>query len=287
MSHPWKAQSYYLYHDPRTTGSVPAPLGNSGVREALAGYTRGSFAAKSPWNVPKYVATEPTGVDGFGAFGQTEDCLPRAEVEALIKAGVKAGLDQVGSFSVFGQQISAAPLAGPISSFIMQRVVSLSQKGTDVQGAMRGLVTDAIASATGLPSSLISVGANELTSALVNVPRICAAPTAPAGLTLEQRLGNCRQAKALMNDPDPMLKTMAERQWDVNNCGEIMPDPIQLSPEEFRALQQRATQRTTTIARLTQPITALRAIPPSAPAAKGAVPIMLGAAAIAALFLLK
>lgn len=90
MSHPWKAQPYYMHQQPRTSGTVPAPMGQVLVLDPLGfgGYTRGSFAPKSPWNVPKYVADEPTGVDGFRGFGADQPgCIPAAQAaEALGKA---------------------------------------------------------------------------------------------------------------------------------------------------------------------------------------------------------
>jgi len=113
MSHPWKAQPYYLVQQPRTSGTVPAPLGSFGVRAALAGYTRGVFAPKSPWNVPKYVAAEPTGVDGFRGFGrfrgfgQAAACVPAEQLAAELMKTVEQVLATVQLPSWAAEKLSA------------------------------------------------------------------------------------------------------------------------------------------------------------------------------------
>jgi hypothetical protein len=242
-------------------------LGGLRVQEALAGYTRGSFAPKSPWAVPEYVASEPTGVDGFGRYcglgcyglGQTEDCHSYEDVEAGIRAGVKAGLASVGSFEIFGETVSAAPFAEPIADFILQKVVDLSRAGADVQGRMRDLVTDAIADATGIPKVLVSIGVNELTSKLVNIRPICQPKQEPQVVATVAKV--------------PMMEVVAVAQPQMK--------PLRTGLTLTAPTETPYSRHLLAAARMKE------AAEREAAAKKGVSPVLIGAAALAALMLLR
>lgn len=300
MSHPWKAQPYYLYHDPRTTGTVPAPmgayvqgLGGLRVQEALGNFTRGSFASKSPWNVLGYVAKEPTGVDGFGrylGFGQDADCVPFESIQGWIKTKADAlvkGLPATG-ISIFdnGKTMLTAPIATLLTKLIReaaekgQNIESYVQKG--IYSALKGAICS-IPGACGIAGvgginldGVLNVVVPYIQNELFDIPNVCP-PTPSAPGTTDP----CLTVPLLPVEQ----QAFARKAWgcngvvsrpDINITGTLPQKTA--GPSAYSKLLLSSVSMKPGV-----PVTA----PAVAPAAGGNTAMLVGAAALAALLLLR
>jgi hypothetical protein len=261
VSHPWKPQPYYLIHMARTTGSVPQPMGFGGV------YSRGSFTPKSPWATPAYIASEPTGVHGFGSDAGA-GCTPFEQVRGAIEKGLREGVSTIGSKIPAPFDALVDSNVAKIAQYATKRLQALSANVAAKQGSLVDLLETAINGAldelglfggavksSGAVPVLLQYGSKYL----VNIAQICL-PVDPNAWVKDAYASAHEAAKQAMRDQAKVLS--------VTNVAMTQEDAV-------KALLAPGTQ------------TAL-AQPQAMPAASGGIsPVMIGAAALAALMLLK
>lgn len=298
MSHPWKAQPYYLAHVPRTSGSVPAPLG---------GYSAGSFTPKSPWATPKYVAQMQTGVNGFGAFGQADNCTPFESIQGWIKVKADAlvkGLPATG-VSLFDN--GKTMLTGPVATLLTKLIREAASKGQNIENyvkaGLRAALKGAVCSIPGVCGisgvgginidGVLDIVVPYIQEQLFDIPNVCppaTAPTKSAGPSShEQMLAKCGNNEA--------CHIVYQRFLD----GQITEAAMWKQLELLSALAQGRVVDTSFVnlalpklhvlpgVALTQPPAAVAPSSPQPPAAAsaGLSPVVIGAAALAALMFLK
>lgn len=299
MSHPWKAQPYYLYREPRTTGSVPAPLGFGN-----ADYTRGSFTAKSPWNVPAYVASQPTGLNGFGATDAQGACESYAVVKTWIRKNV---VDP--AFAELPAKVTTVigGLADPLATALTDEVKTASGSSQGIQSRVDEIAKNALKAVMpsdplGVLNFVIDLGVPALRKYLVNVSRICAAPAAAA-------ITDCTSAQSVIfsGSATAAQKEQARQLMFMWNCP-ALEAPSLLAPLDYRMqLQQRTASALPGMFDTTKIQTKAQAedncrraggvprwvggkltcTPGGVAATRGITPVVIGAAAIAALLLLR
>jgi len=271
VSHPWKAQPYYLMHQARTSAPVPAPMG-------LSGYTRGSFTPKSPWATPNYIAA-PDGVDGFGAFGASSDCVSFEALEARVLSALQSVAAQIGLSGLFddvsdfvedGAKAAGGALAKELlpalAKLIAEKIRDASAKIQDLTGSLDGLLISVVGDAVEATGEPLSTFAKPAIPALVKVLR------------------------------EQLFDIVAVCQPSTWSPPEVLQPVGILSASQMSELRRRmdrvAATRGTGLSRTFAPIVPLRLINPvraggSAAGGGGISPIMIGAAALAALMLFK
>jgi len=274
MSHPWKAQPYYLFHDPRTTGTVPAPMGACDVRgtlaglrvhEALAGYTRGSFAPKSPWAVPGYVASEPTGVDGYGFGADVAGCKPADVAAKELWTAVKKLSTELKSVP---DSVALPILTSVVSAGAREAKAGESRFKSWLQNTFKQIASKALGSvvASAIPDTVWRELANRASAEVwggMAALEVCTAPTGPTtfeDLARVAEVGWEQWAKETGVAPAPTGQIIATA---------VTPQQLvkaAMSPQLTAALKQRQA-----------------AVAPTPSKA----PLLIGAAALAALLLLK
>jgi hypothetical protein len=290
-----------MFRDTRTTGVVPQPLGacpmgaclgrdvqgyvaealagmevqealaGLRVQPALAGYTRGSFAPRSPWAVPGYVAKQPTGVDGVG-LGQDADCAPFDAVKNAIAKGLSEAASEIGAGQdMFRRGLIESELP-KLAGEITERLQALARTASGAQARLSDLLAQAVGDVVGgvpvigsvlksFSSVIISYGSKYI----LDIAQICEPTTAAL--------------------PAP--------------TGWKEYEPVTVTAAEFRAMQQQVARQAAglgPISAVAQALTAPKALrlikPPAPPAPEAApgkipTPVIIGAAALAALMLLK
>lgn len=275
MSHPWAPQANYLYLQARTMGPVVQPMG-------FGSYTTGSFEAKSAWAVPGYVASEPSGLHGLGAADTgcvTAEQAAQALVPALRVAFGAVTYRLPSSVPSLGgkpagellQQIPDSALIDLLSQGV-SAAASAARKGRGaLKNWLKGFLKKAVSTLPG-GSQIASVGGfvaqtlgigdmwDVLAEQIVDVlmgdllkTEICTAvdtPTAPKPI-----IGS------LLHDPSK---------------------PLTLGVQNLTAFQQGYA------AEQARQAAALRRTPTVAPAQKkSSTPLLIGAAALAALMFMK
>jgi len=267
---------------------VQQALAGLRVREALAGYTHGSFDAKSPWAVPSYVARQPTGVDGFGRYGfGADDCTPYATVKTQIKAALDDAINNVSMNDFVKNMVknAADDLAGTITSKLQAAATQAQSLEVAVDKAATEAIKAVIGNIPGVSDVLnpfVSTTVTYLRERLVKISSICPAEKAticgqPREVTRAMGLQDAfvdNLCKAAAGDPTAFASKVLQMQQQ---------GLLHLDPSQSAYTQQLLS--TATMKTMKTPTTAAAVVPTALPAKSNAA--LLGIAALAALMLLK
>jgi hypothetical protein len=260
---------------------------NEGIftQDSQQGLSRGVFMPDPPWAVPRYIASTPEGVSGLGglgAFGQTPTCGIPQLVDKVISAFPTL------SFSLSGAAATTAKIVGLPTSFSIgpapeiikpivyaligtagQNLANLANQGASyiagrLAANVSGPITQKILSSTTIPEAAKSIAASTIKK-LVN-------DTLKSKLySIGKMIADCAGVPSLVVAENLLLaKTTLPVLQPQSNQLLIAKTPKDLlSPEAISwALTSKATA------------------PAPAPT-KSNLPLILGAAAIAALVLTR
>jgi hypothetical protein len=301
MSHPWKAQPYYHYRGgplaPQPLGGVHPAMPARTVQEALAGYTRGSFAPKSPWATPAYyILDEPTGVDGFGAFGQdAAGCVPYETVKGKVAAALKSFLDAKLSGGV---RMAAMMFESTAASKAAQLVKQASDQGTNIEQNLENLAYKMINVALGaiggeardfVPPEALKQFVSFLRKEGFDFPSVCAPSAAAVAVpdSVKQACGGNPACIDIYKRAQAGQITIGQAMREIEAW--VATQAPAAPPVTMTTVQKVAMTPKQMVEVMLRPSVqaAIKAQQAAAAKPTGVSPVVLGAAALAALMLLR
>jgi hypothetical protein len=141
-----------------TLGASPETPFNEGIFTQLrpGGFSRGVFTPDPPWATPRYIATTPEGVDGFGSFdvgGVRITCDPGTIIKKLVgklpswmpyKSDVVGALNGLAAGVIQTMMGKVAQGEAAFRTWFMANVAYEVEKRTGISQSLLGVVTPTI-----------------------------------------------------------------------------------------------------------------------------------------------